>query len=141
MNDKGVGGLPPLQAAIAKGHMHCTKFLLSLGADPNDPDLMHNTALHAAVSASSARFESGARKEVEDAAITEMIHLLLEAGTDRNLVNKKGETALRAALGQKNLTAALALGSGGGSIEALFTAKSIMSQESIFANLAKSDDD
>ena len=55
MDDKGLSGLPALHAAVDKNHGACVRLLLSLGADPNDTDLMQNTALHVAVSASTQR--------------------------------------------------------------------------------------
>ena len=95
VDDTGVGGRPPLVSAASGGCLDALGFLLDAGADPNQADLLGNTALHVAVTA------------LPDPAA--VVRLLLIRGADKSRRNLAGETAVTLALRSMNAIAIKAI--------------------------------
>jgi len=87
-----------LDAAVEGGHEDVTRLLLERGADLNASRDTYSPPMHDAASRGSVR----------------MIHILLDAGTDVNLFNERGDTALDWALSSGKHEAVKALREAGG---------------------------
>jgi ankyrin repeat protein len=90
---KEAGATPLLRAAIC-GDLTVVKMLLDRGADPLIPTLDHTTPLMAA---SGVGWADGLLREYSEDETLEVVKLLVERGSDINLANDHGITALHGA--------------------------------------------
>jgi len=90
---KEAGATPLLRAAIC-GDLTVVKMLLDHGADPLIPTLDHTTPLMAA---SGVGWADGLLREYSEDETLEVVKLLVERGSDINLANDHGITALHGA--------------------------------------------
>jgi ankyrin repeat protein len=90
---KEAGATPLLRAAIC-GDLTVVKLLLDHGADPLIPTFDHTTPLMAA---SGVGWADGLLREYSEDETLEVVKLLVERGSDINLANDHGITALHGA--------------------------------------------
>ncbi|HXP86759.1 MAG TPA: ankyrin repeat domain-containing protein [Bryobacteraceae bacterium] len=90
---KEAGATPLLRAAIC-GDLTVVKMLLNHGADPQIPTFDHTTPL---MVAAGVGWADGLLREYSEDETLEVVKLLLERGSDVNLANDHGITALHGA--------------------------------------------
>ncbi|XP_061380522.1 transient receptor potential channel pyrexia-like isoform X3 [Danaus plexippus] len=109
-------GWTPLHVAASRARHHCTRFLLAAGANPNICDVMGRTPLDVA---GSAYYYN---KEINQKSFTEVIRMLLKAGSQFNTMRAGGmnvDSPIHTAVELNNIECILELLDAGVSVSCL----------------------